>query len=96
MYQKYRVRNFMIPNRVPEFFFLQKNNLFLYVFDRFNTLILKNNFLKIKNIILMYFSTKNTLKNNCNHTPKQTLNHFDENVVDMKYNNLFLCFKNIF
>jgi hypothetical protein len=44
----------------------------------------------------MYFSTKNTLKNNCNHTPKQTLNHLDESVVDMKYNNLFLCFKNIF
>jgi len=34
---------------------------------------LKNNFLKIKNIILMYFGIKNTLKNNRNYTPKQTL-----------------------
>ena len=29
---------------------------------------IKNNFLKIKNIILIYFRVKNTLKNNRNHT----------------------------
>jgi len=34
-------------------------------------LILKIIFLKIKNIILMYFSMKNTLKINRNYTSKQ-------------------------
>ena len=32
---------------------------------------IKNNFLKIKNIILIYFRVKNTLTNNRNHTLKQ-------------------------
>jgi hypothetical protein len=50
--------------------FLLKN--FVCVFDSFDVLISKIIFLKIKNIILMYFSTKNTLKSNRNHTPNQT------------------------
>jgi hypothetical protein len=33
----------------------------------------KNNFLKIKNIILIYFRMKNILKNKYNYTLKQTL-----------------------
>jgi hypothetical protein len=38
--------------------------------DYFNVLMSNNNFLKIKkNIILMHFQVKNTLKNNRNHTP---------------------------
>ena len=35
---------------------------------------IKNNFLKIKNIINIYFNTKNYFKNNHHHTTKQTLN----------------------
>jgi hypothetical protein len=42
--------------------------------DRFDTLISKMIFLKNKTkIISMHFSTKNTLKNNRNHTPKHAL-----------------------
>ena len=44
------------------------------VLDRFDALILKIIFLKWKNIILIYFSMKNILKNNRNHTFKYTLN----------------------
>jgi hypothetical protein len=41
--------------------------------DRFNVLILKIKFKKNKkNIILMHFQMKNTLKNNLYHTSKQT------------------------
>jgi hypothetical protein len=40
--------------------------------DRFDALILKIIFLK-KNIILMHFGMKNTLKSNRNYTPKQAL-----------------------
>jgi hypothetical protein len=42
---------------------------------------MKNNFKKIKNIILMYFQMKNTLKNNHNYTFKQAFS----------YPNLKLC-----
>jgi hypothetical protein len=48
----------------------------------------------------MYFDTKNTLKNNRNHTLKQTLNHLDESiticfyVLKIFFN--FFCFKLIF
>ena len=42
---------------------------------------MKNNFKKIKNIILMYFQIKYTLKNNHNYTFKQTFS----------YPNLKLC-----
>jgi hypothetical protein len=52
-------------------FFLLKINFF-YVLDRFDALILKIIFLK-KNIILMHFGMKNTLKSNRNYTPKQAL-----------------------
>jgi hypothetical protein len=38
--------------------------------DRFDALISKIIFKNKKNIILMHFDIKNTLKNNCNHTPK--------------------------
>jgi len=37
-------------------------------------LILKINFLKIKNIILIYFQVKNTLKYNINHISNIFLN----------------------
>jgi len=41
---------------------------FFYILDRFDTLILK-----IKNIILMYFRMKNTLKNNRSYTLKEDI-----------------------
>jgi len=50
----------------------QKYIIFLYILDRFDALISKINFKIIKSIILMHFGTKNTLKNNHNHTPNQT------------------------
>ena len=34
---------------------------------------IKNNFLKLKNIILIYFYTNNTLKNNHNYTPTHAI-----------------------
>ena len=40
---------------------------YFFILNRFDTLILKNK----KNIILMHFGMKNTLKNNHNHTLKQ-------------------------
>jgi hypothetical protein len=48
----------------------QKNQFFLYVLDRFDALISKMILKKMKNIILMHFGTKSTLKNNRN-PPKQ-------------------------
>jgi hypothetical protein len=51
---------------------LGKNLIFLYVLDYFDELILKIFLKNKKNIILMYFSTKNILKNNRNYTPKQS------------------------
>jgi hypothetical protein len=46
---------------------------FLCVLDRFDALISKIIFKKLKNIILMHFDTKNTLKSNCKHIPKQEI-----------------------
>jgi hypothetical protein len=43
----------------------------MYILDCFNALILKIIFKIYKNIILIYFRMKNTLKNNHNHTLKQ-------------------------
>jgi predicted metal-binding protein len=43
------------------------------VLNCFNALILKIIFKKYKNIILIYFRMKNTLKNNHNHTLKQKI-----------------------
>jgi hypothetical protein len=54
--------------------FLLKNNFF-NVLNRFDALILKIIFLKIKkNIILMHFGMKNTLKNNQNKNKKKDVN----------------------
>ena len=41
--------------------------------DYFDVLMSKMIFKKTKNIIWMYFGTKNTLKSYCNRTPKQDL-----------------------
>jgi hypothetical protein len=41
--------------------------------DNFDMLISKIIFFKIKNIILMHFRAKSTLKNNCYHIPKHSL-----------------------
>ena len=38
--------------------------MFFYILNYFDALILKIIFKKIKNIILIYFNMKNTLKNN--------------------------------
>jgi hypothetical protein len=43
-----------------DLFFLFKINLLIFL----NYINVKNNFLKIKNIILIYYQIKNTLKNN--------------------------------
>jgi len=51
---------------------LLKINFFFYVLDRFDALISKLIFFK-KNIILMYFSVKNILKNNHNYIFKKSL-----------------------
>jgi hypothetical protein len=53
-------------------FFCLKLN-FLVFLDRFDVLISKMNFKKWKNIILMYFQVKKTLKNNLYHTPKHSV-----------------------
>jgi predicted TIM-barrel fold metal-dependent hydrolase len=55
--------------------FLPKKKLifFLCVLNRFDVLILKIIFKKYKNIILIHFGIKNTLKNNRKHTNKQCL-----------------------
>jgi hypothetical protein len=47
------------------FFFASK--FFFGVFNSFSCVDIKNNFLKIKNIILIYLLVNNTLKNNHNH-----------------------------
>jgi hypothetical protein len=44
---------------------------FFYIFGSFWYADLKNNFFKIKKIILMHFSTKSYLKNNRNHLPNK-------------------------
>jgi hypothetical protein len=45
-----------------------KNLIFLYVLDHFDILILKKLLKNKKNIILMHFDTKITLKSNHNRT----------------------------
>jgi hypothetical protein len=58
----------------PVYFCILKDIFFklyiFYIFKLFWCIDIKNNFLKIKKIILIYFKIKNTLKNNHNHTPK--------------------------
>ena len=73
------VLNFFIEKKKKSFktilligYCLGKNLIFLYVLDYFDELILKIFLKNKKNIILMYFSTKNILKNNRNYTPKQS------------------------
>jgi len=51
-----------------------KVNIFLYFLNRFDVIILKLIFEKYKNIILMHFGMKNTLKINRNYTLKQAFN----------------------
>jgi len=47
---------------------------------------LKNNFFKkLKNIILMHCNTKNTLKNNRNHTLKHVLSLWAALLVHLNY-----------
>jgi hypothetical protein len=47
--------------------------IFLMFLDRFDVLMSKIIFFKKKNIILMHFHAKNTLKRNCYHTLKHPL-----------------------
>ena len=54
-------------------FFCILNEYGLVFLDHFNMLMSKMIFKKWKNIILMYFGTKSTLKSYCNRTPKQAL-----------------------
>jgi hypothetical protein len=56
------------------FYFFLQINIFFSVFRLFWCVDVENNFLKIKNIILIYFRVKNTLKNNRNHTLREALN----------------------
>jgi len=56
------------------YFFLLQINIFLVFSDYFDLLMLKIIFKNKKNIILIYFWVKNTLKNNHNYTFKYTLN----------------------
>jgi hypothetical protein len=53
-----------------KFFFVAKIECGLYLLDRFDVLMSKMIFKKIKNIISMYFDTKNYLKSNHYHTVK--------------------------
>jgi hypothetical protein len=48
-------------------------NIFLMFLDHFDVLMLKINLNFFKNIILMYFQTKNTMKNNRYHNAKHYL-----------------------
>jgi len=70
---------------------LLKINFFIY-FLLFWCVNLKNNFLKIKNIILIYIDIKNTLKSNCNYIPKQPLIsiHFHRKNFVKKVNTAFI------
>jgi hypothetical protein len=47
--------------------------IYFYILKIFLYINIKNNFLKIKNIILIYFQVKNTLKNNYIYAHKHTL-----------------------
>jgi len=56
-----------------EFLFYFFKLIFFVFLDHFDADI-KNDFSKIKkNYFDIYFLVKNTLKNNCNHTPKSTM-----------------------
>jgi hypothetical protein len=70
------------------FFYLLQINIFLVFLDYFDTLISKIILKNKKNIILIYFRVKNTLKNNHNYTPN-TLS-FIVHVIQI-YTNLFQC-----
>jgi hypothetical protein len=62
--------------------------VFLY---RFDVLIIKNKFLKIKNITSIYFQVKNILKKNYNHNNKRYLNHSgNQDPVCLLENSFFL------
>jgi len=62
-------------------YFWEKIKIFLVFLDHFDALISKIIFFK-KNIILIYFLMKNTLKSNYNHAPKQALR---ENKNSLQY-----------
>ena len=61
--------------------YILKNILFFYLFQIYIFILfwctdVKNKFLKIKNLISMYFQTKNTSKNNLCYDIKQALTRF--------------------
>jgi hypothetical protein len=60
----------MVKLEFSEILIFLKKKLFFYVFEHFKMLILKINFKKLKNIILINFQKKNTIKNNRYHYPK--------------------------
>ena len=62
-------------HRVPKNFdfFCYFKNWWLVFLDYFDVLMSKIIFKKLKNIILIYFGTKSTLKSYRNRTPKQDL-----------------------
>ena len=74
--------------------------MFLIFLNHFDVLMLKMIFKKSKNIINIYFSTKNYLKSNHNDTAKQiysgvsvtspTMDYSDQIFKDSKYNHLSL------
>ena len=66
--------------------------MFLVFSNHFNVLMLKIIFKKSKNIIGMYFNTKNYLKNN--HTVKQAL-YFQSVIASLRHStSVFPCFQN--
>ena len=65
-----------VPNEVLQkfgFFFCILNEYVLVFLDHFDVLMSKIIFKKLKNIILIYFGMKSTLKSYRNRTPKQAL-----------------------
>ena len=60
----------IVFRQILNFFFVAKIECGLYFLDRFDVLMSKIIFKKWKNIIGMYFDTKNYLKSTHNHTDK--------------------------
>jgi hypothetical protein len=72
------------------FFFFASNWFFLMILNHFTVLVSKINLKKKKNIILMHFQVKNTLKSNCRYNPKCYLSRGSLMIAFMSFGRLHL------